>query len=251
MKDKNEKKKKKSLLYRFFARIINCFYGKKKFVGLENLPSEPAIIISNHAQMHGPLSAELQFPYKKSIWCIGHLMHLKEAPKYAFEDFWSRKPKWTHWFYKMLSYLIAPLCVWIFKNADVIGVYKDQRGISTFKKSIKALKQGDYIIINPECHVEYNEIVNEFQDKFIDLAKLYFKDTGKEICFVPMYNAPTLKTIVCGKPIKFDSSAPIKEQRKVICDYLKTEITKLAKDLPVHSVVPYANVPKKQYPKSK
>ena len=34
-------------------------------------------------------------------------------------------------------------------------------------------------------------------------------------------------------------------------NYLKNEITKLAKDLPVHTVVPYLNIKKKDYPKSK
>ena len=36
-------------------------------------------------------------------------------------------------------------------------------------------------------------------------------------------------------------------QRKVICDYLKAEITKLAEELPKHKVVPYDNVGRKNY----
>jgi len=220
-------------------------------VGLENIPSESSVIVGNHAQIHGPLFSAVKFPHKKYVWCIGNMMHLKEVPSYAFADFWSHKPKWTHWFYKMLSYIIAPLSVYVFNGADVIGVYKDTRGLSTFKNSIIGLKDGAHIIIFPECEKEFNEIVNEFQDKFVDLARLYFKDTGKELSFVPMYNAPKLKTVMFGKPIKFDSTDTIENQRAKICDYLKTEITALAKELPVHTVVPYANISKKKYPKSK
>lgn len=238
-------------MFRFWSKIVSFFHGKKKLIGLENIPSEPVIIIGNHAQMHGPLSAELKFPYKKSIWCIGQMMNMKEAPAYALEDFFKYKSKKPLWFYKMLAYIASVISVYMYKHADVIAVYKDQRGISTFKNSLKALDDGNHIIIFPECHTPFNEIVNEFQDKFIDLARLYYKNTGKEISFVPMYNAPKLKTIVYGKPIKFDSSAPIKEQRKIICDYLKNEITNLAKELPVHTVIPYANISKKDYPKSK
>lgn len=251
MKEKKQKKKKKNIFYRGLAKTISAFYGKKKLIGLENLPEEPSIIVGNHAQMHGPLTAELKLPFKKYTWCIGNMMHLKEVPAYAFEDFWSLKPKWTHWFYKMLAHLIAPLSVFIFNNADVIGVYKDQRGISTFKKSMEGLKEGAHIVIYPECYTKYNNIVYDFQDKFIDLAGFYYKNTGKEISFVPMYNAPKLKTVVFGKPIKFDSAKPIENQRKEICDYLKEEITRVALELPVHTVVPYANIPKKEYPKSK
>ena len=150
-----------------------------------------------------------------------------------------------------MACLIAPLGTYIFKNADVIGVYKDMRARSTFKNSISALNDGYNIILFPEMHKEFNHIVNEFQDKFVDVARMYHKDTGKEICFVPMYIAPKLKTVVYGKPIKFDVGKPIEEVRQNICDYLKSEITSMAQTLPVHTVIPYANIPKKMYPKSK
>ena len=66
-----------------------------------------------------------------------------------------------------------------------------------------------------------------------------------------MYNAAKLKLIVFGKPIKYDSSKSMDEQRKIICDYLKEEITNLARQLPIHTGVPYLNIKKKNYPKSK
>jgi len=85
----------------------------------------------------------------------------------------------------------------------------------------------------------------------VDLARIYYKDTGREISFVPMYNAVKLKKVVYGKPIKFDSNKSIEEQRISICEYLKSEITNLAKQLPVHTVIPYENISKKKYPLSK
>ena len=54
-----------------------------------------------------------------------------------------------------------------------------------------------------------------------------------------------------GKPIKFNPNDTIENQRKVICDYLKQQITALAQELPEHTVVPYANIAKKDYQKSK
>ena len=66
-----------------------------------------------------------------------------------------------------------------------------------------------------------------------------------------MYNAHKLKKVVFGKPIKFDANNDIVEERKRICDYLKSEITALAEGLPRHRVVPYANIKKKHYPYSK
>ena len=245
------KQKKKGFFFRIIKSAISVKYKKRKIIGRENIPEEPSIIVGNHAQMHGPLAAEILFPYKRYTWCAGEVMNIKEAPSYTYVDFWAHKPKWSKWFYKILSYIISPLCVYIFKNGDTIPVYKDSRGILTFKHSVQAMKNGAHIIIFPEGRTEFNNIVNDFQDKFVDLARFYYKSTGKELLFVPMYNAPKLKTVVYGKPIKFDAKIPIDQHRVEICEYLKAEITKLAKDLPEHIVVPYANIPKRKYPKSK
>ena len=245
------KNKKQKPFFRFIKFMAKGIYPKRKNLGLENIPKEPAIIVGNHTHLFGPLYAEMYFPYKRYTWCIGHMLHLKEAPPYVFEDFWGHKPKKTHRWYKFWAKMLSPLMVYINKNAYTIGVYKDARGISTFKNSVKALKENNHIIIFPEKHEGFNHVVNEFQDKFVDLARFYYKETGKEISFVPMYNAHELKTVVYGKPIKFDGTKDIGEQRKEICEYLKKEITSLAEGLPRHRVVPYANIKKKHYPYSK
>ncbi len=243
--------KKKPFLFKLTAGIIRIFYRKRKFVGVENLPDEPALIIGNHAQLHGPLACQLFFPTYKYIWCIGQMTVTKEVPAYAYQDFWSMKPKWIRWFFKIVSYLIAPICGYLFSRADVIPVYKDKRLIKTFNLSMEKVNDGANVIIFPECLEPYNEIVNDFQDKFIDTARFYYRKYKKELYFVPMYNAVRLKTIVFGKPIKYDANLEIELQREKICQYLKDEITRLAKELPRHKVVPYANVGRKKYPYSK
>ena len=242
--------KKKPLFFKLARSIARIFYRKRKIIGEENIPCEPSLIVGNHAQMHGPLSCELFFPTKKYIWCIGQMMKMKEVPNYAYKDFWSHKPKCIRWLFKIISYIIAPAAYFL-KHADTIAVYKDARIVHTFKETVDKLNEGANVVVFPECPTEYNNIVNEFQDKFIDVARLYYKKYNKEISFTPMYNAAKLKTIVFGKPIKFDASKPIEEERKRICDYLKDEITKIAKELPVHMVVPYLNIKKKDYPLSK
>lgn len=245
------KRKRKGLLFRIIKKTACFFYGRRTFVGLDNIPQEPCIIVGNHAQLHGPLTAELKYPYKKQTWCIGELMDYKDAPQYAFKDFWGYKPKRVQWFYKILAHIVAPLIVYLHKNADTIGVYKDNRVLSTFKKSVRALEDGSQIILFPECHTPYNNIVNEFQTRFVDVARLYYKESGKQLKFVPMYIAANLKQVVFGKPIEYNCNIVIDEQRTNICEYLKQQITTMAQDLPEHIVVPYANIPKSDYPKNK
>ena len=106
-------------------------------------------------------------------------------------------------------------------------------------------------MVFPEFDEKYNNIIYNFKDKFIDIAKLYYKKTGKELAFVPMYIAPKLKIMCFGKPISFSLDTSIEEERKRICDFLKKEITEVACSLPIHKVVPYRNIPKKYYPFNK
>lgn len=237
--------------YRIIRGLIWLFYPKTKVVGTENLPEDACIIVGNHTQMNGPICGELYFPGERAIWCTHEMMHIKEVPAYAFQDFWSGKPKWTHWFYRLLSYIIAPFSVCIFNNARTIAVYRDNRLLSTFKQTIAALQENKNVIIFPENYDPYNHIINHFQDKYIDIAKLYYKRTGKCLAFVPLYIAPALKTMYIGKPIQFRPDAPIEEERMRISAYLMDAITEIAEELPLHRVVPYANIPRKDYPMNK
>ncbi len=239
---------KRSPFYRVIKWLVQLFYPRIAIAGSQNLPDEPAVIVANHAQMNGPIACELYFPKQPYIWCAGQMMHLKEVPAYAYQDFWSQKPKLLRPFYKLLSYLIAPLSVCIFNSADTIGVYRDSRIISTFKTTVKRLSEGYSVVIFPEHDAPYNNIIYQFQDRFIDVAKLYYKKTGKELLFVPMYIAPRLKTMYLGEAIRFCAADPIERERERICRYLMTQITQIACALPAHTVIPYKNIPRKDYP---
>ena len=239
-----------SLIYRFVKFFVVLFYPKIEVEGTENLPDGPAVVVGNHAQLHGPIAAELYFPGEHYIWCAGQMMRLKEVPGYAFADFWSFKPRYSRWYYKLASFLIAPLSVLIFNNAHTIPVYRDHRLIRTFKATVQCLQNGAKVVIFPEHNKKYNNIVYEFEDKFIDVARFYYKTTGQALSFVPMYLAPKLRKAVLGRPIRFDPDQPIKEERRRIRDQLMGEITELACSLPAHTVTPYRNIPKKDYPKN-
>ena len=240
--------RKVSPVYKVIKWLVKVFYPKIEVVGVDNLPDEPVMVVGNHTQMNGPIACELYFPGNRYTWCAGEMMHLKDVPAYAYKDFWSNKPKYIRWFYKLLSYIIAPLSVCVFNNAQTIGVYHDARIISTFKQTVQRLQEGSSVVIFPEHDVPHNHIICQFQDKFIDIAKLYYKRTKKELAFVPLYIAPTLKKMYLGKPIRFCAANPMEEERTRICEYLMKEITEIAISLPEHTVVPYNNVPKKDYP---
>ena len=239
--------KKVSPLFSVIKSAVGLFVKKCKIYGIENLPEQDAVIIANHCQMTGPIYGELFMKNNCYIWCAGQLMNLKDVPAYAFEDFWSKKPKASKPLYKALSYIIAPLSVVVFNNARTIGVYHDSRLLSTFRTSLNHLKNGGNILIFPETHETHNNIVYKFQNRFVDLAKMYHNSTGKKIKFVPLYISPKLGAMYFGKPTEYCPENDIKEERERVCRYLSDAITDIAVGLPKHKVVPYSNIQKKKY----
>ena len=160
--------KKVSVAFQALKWALTVVYPTYKAEGMENLPDEPVVVVGNHAQLHGPLSCELYFPGTHYTWCAGEMLRLKEVPAYAYKDFWSAKPAYSRWFYKVLSYLIAPLAAFVFTNANTVPVYHDTRALSTFKRTVQLLEKGSNIILFPECSTPNNGIVHTFQDKFVD-----------------------------------------------------------------------------------
>ncbi len=248
MKKKLNNKKKKGITYKICAFFLKMIDKKVDYIGLDNLPKEPCIIAGNHAQMHGPIINEFYFPADKKIWCDAPMLDKKEFPKYAYDNFFGGKP---NLFQKMLVGLLKSVIPNGFSSSDALPVYRDMRIMKTYKATIDSLDQGFNVVILPECPEEFNEITNMFNEYFVDVARLYYRNTKKELSFVPMYVSKSLRKMLFGKPIKFDASLPIESERKRICEYLMLEITRLAKTLPRHKVIPFNPVPKKDYKYSK
>lgn len=236
------------LIYHLLRGLVRLFYPKTTVEGAEHLPPEGCILVGNHAKMNGPIVSELYLPRPVRIWCTAEMMDLRAVPDYAYQDFWRSKPLWIRWFYRLASYVIAPFSVCVFNNAHTIPVYHNRHLVDTFRQTMDALDQGVHVVIFPECPESYNHVVNRFQERFADVAKPYYSRTGKPLSFVPMYVAPDLKKVVLGKPVTYCPDTPMAQERQRICQYLMDQITALAQELPLHTVVPYNNIPKHDYP---
>ncbi len=80
---------------------------------------------------------------------------------------------------------------------------------------------------------------------------MYYKQTGKALPFVPLYVAPALGVLTFGEPILYDPAAPRDDQRARISNALMDAVTDLAVALPEHTVVPYPNLPKREWTKNR
>ncbi|MBR6119121.1 MAG: hypothetical protein IKQ04_02250 [Oscillospiraceae bacterium] len=233
--------------YRAIRRSVSALYRRYRIQGLEHLPREGCVLVGNHCQAHGPLVGELRLPFPRKTWCASEMMEKEQVADYAFRDFWSQNPRWTHPFYRLLSHLIVPLAVLLFNHAETIPVYRDSRLLSTFRETLRCLEEGRSVLIFPEQDKRCNHILDDFQEHFIDVAKLWHRRSGKALAFVPMYICPALRVICFSEPVIFDPDAPIDAERERIKKELVRRITALAEELPRHRVVPYRPQPKKYW----
>ena len=67
----------------------------------------------------------------------------------------------------------------------------------------------------PEKNEKYNNILYNFKENFVDLARLFYKKTGKNINFVPIYLAPKLKKVYIGRGIEYCGEKDSKEEKNV------------------------------------
>ncbi len=234
-------------VYRAVRWLASLIIPKPEYIGLENVPEGPCVLVGNHAQMYGPVYAEVWLTGERAIWCNGEMMHANEVPDYAYRDFWGSKPAWSKGFWRVLSYVIAPICASVFSNAHCIGVYRDARLKDTFKESLEALEAGKRVVIFPDWDKPYNDIIYEFQDRFIALGRMYQRQFGKLLAFVPMYAAPSIRKVAIGKPVYYDDAARPSEERTRVCEALMDAVTALGKSLPRHRVTPFPNLPRKEW----
>lgn len=97
---------------------------------------------------------------------------------------------------KLFSSLVSPVASFVLvslaKSAKSIPVYRGKEGmrsITTLKNSVKALEEGDHLLICPD--VDYaddsEKETGEIYKGFFAVDKLYYKKTGKRVQFVPVY----------------------------------------------------------------
>lgn len=241
---------KTSLTYRFTCAILRMIVPRYDIKG-EPLPRGEYIVVANHSQMYCPVVTELYFPGDHYMWCTEEMMDHRKVADYTYRDFWSQKPRAVRWFFWLLSRLLKPAFVSVFSSARLIPVYHDMRLKTTFRTTIRRLSEGSCIMITPENKSHYNNIINDFQDRFINIAPMYYRSSGKCLRFVPMYLAPELKTMCFGKAVEYCPDRPDAEERARIRQELMNSITDIALSLPLHDVVPYDNVPRKRYRKNR
>lgn len=231
------KKPKHHRVTQFIRSVISFFTPKYNSIGRDNIPKDPCVFVSNHARAMGPIVMCTRLNRNIRPWVHADVCFCDTFKSYAIADFWPNAKGVG----KALAYIVANLLKWpapyLFSGMQAIPVYRDQRAIITFKKSVQTLREGLDIVLFPEKDGEYSRFVNPIDNGFVDLGAMFNKQEGLQ--FVPTYICPELKTICFGVPVRYDTALTAGQNRDALGEEILLRIDALAKSLPQHNATTY------------
>lgn len=198
----------------------------------ESIPTgEPVVFVANHEKNYGPAMMQLFFPISYRPWVIYNMLDEDVCKPYIQETFFDERLKWPRWLSKPATALLTPLLVRLMQTTNPVPVYRGRpdRIVETFRQSIKALENGENLLIFPEKPESepFSDDVNQFFEGFLYLAKLYNRQTGKDLLFCPVSINPKADTISIGKAVRFNSDIEFPVESETVRNHLMEQVSGL------------------------
>lgn len=213
-------------LSRFLITMFKLFYPHK-LAGEDHIhprDDNPIVFLCNHGEIYGPIVCKLYIPVSIRIWTISMMMYDQaEVTKYVYENTYSQKTFLPVFVRKLLARFIGWLSVNVMNQIESIPVYRESplKLRETVRKSIEALEAGDNLLIfpeNPDGKYERGGI-GEISPGFVMLAEAYWKKTGKQMRFMPMYADRNSKKLTFGNEVVYDPDNGYRnEQTRIIAE---------------------------------
>ena len=179
-------KKKRKAYFEIMKKMMKCRYKQPKFVFLGEELTNSAVILSNHEGTDAPMALEIYLQNPIRMWGA-HEMNsgLKKLYKYQTRVYYHEKKHWNLHLARLFCLIASPLTNLFYSGLDLISTYKDGRFIKTIRESIKALKDGDNIVIFPENSEKgYLEELEGFHAGFVLLCFGVYAHSAREFVSV-------------------------------------------------------------------
>ncbi len=226
--EKKTKAKKRKLYFRVLKRCMRIKYKEPNFKFLGEPFQNGAIVLSNHEGTDAPMALEIYYDAPMRMWGA-HEMNsgLIKMYKYQTKVYYHQKKHWKLWLARLFCLIASPLTNMFYSGFDLISTYSDVRLYKTIKESVKAIEQGDNVIIFPEDSTNgYLAELEGFHMGFILLADKCAKK-GIDVPIYVAYYRKSDKTYIFDKPVYYselikdgDTKAKIAEKLCQRCNEL-------------------------------
>jgi hypothetical protein len=216
----------------FYERLRLFFYcfWHCRLVEKQNIPLKgPAVFISNHLGSYAPVAVLSAFPVRLYPWVAYQITDKKLCPGYLRMDFVESELRLRPPLSSFTAWAISKACVAIMKALHAVPVHeKSMKLASTWKLSLALLVRNKNLIVFPENeHRPLNQVLNEFNDGFVGLAKIYHEKTGGILKFIPIAVHQEARAIHIGPSIPFNPECPFTSEKERIRTALQDRITEM------------------------
>ena len=205
---KENKKKKKAeypFLIRFLARLKRR-QTPRKLVG--ETVDGPAVYLCRHLDREGLVTAIAYIPEVLRPWVLDKFSSYKSIRdlyvNYTFPVRMGKSKSYS----AVVGRFAARGTNYAVKKLKGIAVYRGEhssRTITTIKQSVRALENGDKLLVFPD--VDYADVSDgdeKIYKGFGIVDKMFRRKTGGKVAFVPVYIGK--EVVVLHKPVYFDGS---------------------------------------------
>lgn len=191
--------------------------------------TEPAVYVCRHSDNMGPVLTMANLPIAVHPWAYYVWCGEEECRRQCVEYTFTVRYGWSRRKAELVAGLIAKPFTALIRSAGAISVFRNSLRIrETFRESVDALKRGESLLIFPD--VDYTAQEGEtgtLYDGFLMLEKLYYKETGKHLPFIPVHISRAQKSLMIARPILFGESASFREEKERIIQQMQDALNEL------------------------
>ncbi len=218
---------------RFLYRVLAPFFHCRVQIPKELQESgDPVVFIANHYNIFGPLSFVISVPLNYRIWINSELVGGENVQSGLEPGIRRLLPFLSEKRIQWLCAKIMKLVIYALTHVGMIPVDRNDasRLLSTMRQSLKALQEGENLLIFPETGLpEYSlTSVTPFFSGFATLGRLYARKTGKALRFCPCYIDEQHYQIRLGEMVSYDPEAEPAEETERVSDELNRRIREMA-----------------------
>ncbi|MFO7264059.1 MAG: glycerol acyltransferase [Bacillota bacterium] len=221
-------------LYRFGRHLVRLMSRRYRVIPSAAIHpetlQEPVVFISRHQNLFGPWKTMLWFPGRFRVW----VYHVFLEPQTAFRHYvnytFTKRFGWHQSWAKIVAWPVSYVVTAVLRSAACIPVYRGTRQIvQTFRETVRALADGYSVFIFPD--IEYQDRsaqTGELYKGFLQLDKYMYRETGRHVCFVPMYVCRRQRAFFVGDPIRFRDGEDFQKEREVVYQKIRDGLDRLA-----------------------
>ncbi len=195
---------KRKWWFRLMKKLMLKRYKKPEFRYLGREITNGAIILSNHEGTDAPMSLELYLDKPIRMWGAGEMNSgVVELYKYQTQVYYHEKKHWNIHLARLFCLIASPITNLFYKGLDLISTWHDVRFVKTLRESVKAIQDGDNIVIYPEDSTNgYLPELEGFHAGFVSLCDTLLRRGIDVEIFVTYFKKDDLVYII-DAPVRY------------------------------------------------